>query len=151
MLSGPRNGKFYWQILFHKCHESGEPIKYFFRWWTFLNLPTNTFWQTLTRFWKNGDGYILISDRVNHKPILLNKTNDLVLEVNQSAELYCNFYSNYFKSVDWQFQKCEKFHENCTEAPINIKVMVSFIHILIIHFKCYKFLQYFLWVFFLYI
>lgn len=71
--------------------------------------------------------YVLISDRVNHKPILVNKTNDLILEVNQSTELFCTFYSNYFKSVEWQFQKCEKFKENCTIAPTNVKVTVHFI------------------------
>lgn len=83
-----------------------------------------------------GDGNgisILISDRVNHKPILVNKTNDLILEVNQSAELFCTFYSNYFKSVEWQFQKCEKFKENCTLAPTNVKVMVHFILFLLIN------------------
>ncbi|KAL5288792.1 htl family protein [Megaselia abdita] len=63
---------------------------------------------------------VIIQDRVNHKPILVNKTIDLILEVNHSADLFCAFYSNYFKSVDWQFQKCEKFKENCTVAPTKV-------------------------------
>lgn len=60
--------------------------------------------------------YLTVTDRVNHKPILLERPDNLTLLVNQSGHMSCKYLSDLTSKKTWVFVHCRNMND-CISEP----------------------------------
>lgn len=62
--------------------------------------------------------YLTVTDRVNHKPILLERPDNVTLMVNQSGHMYCKYLSDLTSKKAWIFVHCRSINDCSSNRTI---------------------------------